>query len=454
MIFASNSNKFKYKPNPPQVLALGFVAMILIGSVLLSLSAAFTGGESLRYLDALFMAASAVCVTGLSVINPGTHLSTFGQIVLIVLVQIGGLGFMSMTTFAALVLRKRISFSERLILQEAINYSSNDGLIRLIRKVILYALAIEAAGAFMLALYLMNEMPLGQAVYFGVFHSISIFNNAGFDLFGVFPGRASSLIPYVDDPFVNIVSILLIFFGGIGFTVISELLTYPQTKKLSLNSKVVLYVSGLLIVVGTVVIFIMEFTNPLTLQPLSPTGKIFGALFQSVSSRSAGVNTLDPSTLRQSTQFFIILLMFIGAAPGSTGGGIKVTTFAVLVGAMVAMLRGRQDIVMFRSRIPEKTVYHAVTFTIIAFVVVVGAAMALSITERAPFLTILFEATSAFGTTGMSLGITPNLTPVGKILLIFLMFLGRLGPVTFAFALNGRKDKQPYRYPEGKITLG
>ena len=444
----------RFRPSPPQVMVFGFILIILIGAQLLSQPVSFTGDKSISYLDALFMSASATCVTGLTILNTGTHFSTFGQVVIIVLVQIGGLGFMTMATLFALLFRKRISFRERLVLQESMNYGSTEGIVRMIRKVLLYALVIELSGAVLLSSYFMQEMPVGQSLYFGIFHSISFFNNAGFDLFSQFPERAGSLIHYVEDPFVNIVSMLLIFFGGIGFIVISELLTYPKNRKLSLHSKVVLTVTGILTVIGAIVIFALEFSNPHTLQPLSPLGKFLGALFQSITARSAGLNTIDPSMLREVTQFFLILLMFIGAGPGSTGGGIRVTTFAILLGAIVTMIRGRDDVVLFRYRIAKQQIHHAIMFTMIAFSIICGASMILSITESGSFLAILFEATSAYCTVGMSGGLMSHLSEPGKIIIILLMFVGRIGPVTLAFALNTRSKKELYRYPEGKITIG
>ncbi|PZE20175.1 TrkH family potassium uptake protein [Paenibacillus xerothermodurans] len=439
---------------PPQVMALGFTIIIGIGTFLLSLPAAHADGTAASLLDALFMATSATCVTGLSVVNFGAHYSLFGQIVIILLVQIGGLGFMTMATLIALVFRRRISYKERLILQQAMNQSSTEGIIRLIRKVFLYALVIELAGATLFTLRWMFEMPFGQAVYFGIFHSISIFNNAGFDLFGGIPGRAGSLMHYTDDPFINLVSMALIILGGIGFIVISDLLTYRKNKKLTLHSKVVLAASGGLILLGGTVIFIFEFANPSTLQPLSMTGKVLASLFQSVTARSAGVVTLDTTMLRQATQFFIIVMMFIGAAPGSSGGGIKVTTFAILIGAMVAMVRGKEDIVLFRHRITKERIHKAITFSLLSFFLIVLATMLLSTTENFPFLGILFEVTSAYATAGMSMGLTPQLTTFGKTLIILMMFVGRLGPVTLAFSLTLRPGKELYRYPEGKITIG
>ncbi|GGN93810.1 TrkH family potassium uptake protein [Saccharibacillus kuerlensis] len=440
--------------NPPQVLAFGFLIMILTGSGLLSLPAASTSGQSMPYLDALFTAASATCVTGLSVLNPGVDLTKFGQLVVIGLVQIGGLGFMTVATLIALVFRRRITFRERLILQETMSQSSTEGIIRLIRKVLLYALVIESIGAILLSIRFAFEMPLGQAAYFGAFHSISIFNNAGFDLFGAIEGRAGSLIHYVDDPFVNLIAMPMIMLGGIGFIVIADLLDYRRKRKLSLHSKVVLWMSSILVVIGAIVIFIFEFTNPATLQPLDFSGKTFASVFQSISARSAGLVTIEVTDLRQATQFFIVILMFIGAAPGSAGGGIKVTTFAILIGAVLAMIRGKQDIVFFHYRIAQDRVYKAITFSLLSFLLILVAAMVLSATEDYSFLGILFETTSAYATAGASMGLTSQLTPFGQVVITALMFIGRLGPVTLAFTLTPRMDKEPFRYPEGKITIG
>lgn len=454
-MFSAIRNKLlRFRPTPPQVMTFGFILLILSGAQLLSRPISFIDGKSIPFIDALFMSASATCVTGLTVLSTGSEFSVFGQVVIILLVQIGGLGFMTMATLFALLFRKRISFRERLVLKESMNYASTEGIVRLVRKVLLYALVIELTGALLLSLYFMLEMPVSQAIYFGTFHSISFFNNAGFDLFGQFPDRASSLIHYVEDPFVNIVSMLLIFFGGIGFIVISEIITFPKNRKFSLHSKVVLSVTSILTVVGAIVILGLEFTNPDTLQPLSASGKILGSFFQSVTARSAGISTVDPYMLREVTQFFLIILMFIGAGPGSTGGGIRVTTFAILIGSMIAMIRGKEDVVLFRFRIAKQQIHQAIMFTMIAFAIICTATMILSITETGSFLAILFEATSAYCTVGMSSGLTEHLTDIGKFIMILLMFVGRLGPVTLAFALNNGSKKELYRFPEGKITIG
>lgn len=443
----------KFKPTPPQFLTLGFVVIILIGTILLASGPANTG-DSMSYVDALFMSTSAACVTGLTTVNVGTDLTHFGQAVLLLLVQIGGLGFTTMASLIAIVLRRRISFRERLILQEAMNQSTLEGIVPLIKKVIYYSLFIEGCGAVLFSARFLTEMPIGQAIYFGVFHSVSIFNNAGFDLFGIFPDRASSLMHYVGDPLINIVSVLLIILGGLGFIVISDLITYRINRKLTLHSKVVLITSAVLIGFGTLVIMLFEYTNSNTMGPLNFVHKLLSAMLQSVSSRSAGVSTLDTGSLRQSTQFMIILLMFVGAAPGSTGGGIKVTTLAVLVGAVYTMARGRQDVVLFRNRLDQDRIHKAITLTLLSFFLIVIATMVLTATESAPFLSILFEVTSAFATTGMSAGLSSNLTTFGKLFIVLLMFVGRLGPVTLAFALTNTPEKEKFRYPEGRITIG
>ncbi|MDF2815102.1 MAG: potassium uptake protein TrkH family [Paenibacillus sp.] len=445
-----NVKKKVYQLAPPQILALGFAFIILIGGFLLSLPISSTNGLGLNFVDALFTATSATCVTGLVVVDTGTYFSVFGQVVIMLLIQIGGLGFMTMATLFAILLKKRISLKERLILQEAMNQGSMEGIIRLIRKVLIYSITIEAIAAVLFSIRWSFEMSIGRAIYMGIFHSISFFNNAGFDLFGNY----RSLTMYVDDPIVNIVSISLIILGGLGFIVLSDLIDYRKSKKLTLHTKVVLSATSILIAVGTIVVFTFEYTNPMTLGKLNPMGQMWASLFQSVTPRTAGANSLDIGALRQATQFFIIILMFIGASPGSTGGGIKTTTFTTLIGAVIAMVRGKEDVVFFHYRLAKDRIYKALTLTIICLSLVVIVAMVLSTTEDHSFLMILFEVTSAFGTVGLSMGLTPDLTTIGKFLIMFTMFAGRLGPITLAYAVGPRVEKELYRHPEGKIIIG
>ncbi|MBY0012485.1 TrkH family potassium uptake protein [Paenibacillus typhae] len=444
-------SKFRFfKLSPPQILVGGFAAVILIGTLLLMLPFASASGHSLRFIDALFTATSATCVTGLVVVDTGTHFSLFGQIVILLLIQVGGLGFMTMATLFALLLKRKISLRDRLILQEAMNQSSMEGIVRLIRRVLVYSLVIETVGAVLLALRWAADMPLGRALYYGVFHAVSMFNNAGFDLFGEY----RSLTAYASDSVVNLVVMVLIVSGGIGFIVMADLIEYRKSRRLQLHSKVVLSMTGALILTGAVVIFVFEFTNTRTLGPLNFGGKIWTSFFQSVTPRTAGANTVDISGMRQATQFFIIILMFIGASPGSTGGGIKTTTFTLMIGAVVSMLRGREDIVLFRYRLAQERVFKALTITLLALLLIVSVSMVLSTTEGRPFLMILFETTSAFATVGLSMGLTPELSDAGKILLCLTMFAGRLGLLTLAYALGPKQGKPLYKYPEGKMIIG
>ena len=444
----------KIELTPPQILVIGFAAIILTGAVLLMLPVASANGMPLRFLDALFTATSATCVTGLVVVDTGTYFSTFGQIVIILLIQVGGLGFMTMSTLFAFMLKKRISLKERLILQEAMNQGSMEGIVRLIRKVIRYSLTIEFIAAVIFSIRWSIDLGPATGIYFGIFHAISFFNNAGFDLFGSVSGPFSSLTHYADDMIVNFVAMALIVFGGIGFVVISDLLEFKRNKRLSLHSKVVLSATGTLILVGAIVIFVFEFSNTKTVGSLSWYGKLLASFTQSVSPRTAGINTVDLASLRQATQFFIIILMFIGASPGSTGGGIKTTTFTTLIGAMIAMIRGKEDIVFFHHRLGKDRILKAITLTMIALFLVITVTMLLSTSEDHSLLVILFEVTSAFGTVGLSLGLTPDLTDFGKVLIVLTMFAGRLGPLTLAYALGPKTEKELYRYPEGKITIG
>ncbi|KPV60190.1 ATP synthase subunit J [Paenibacillus sp. A3] len=444
----------KIELTPPQILVIGFAAIILLGATLLSLPISSASGQPTLFIDALFTATSATCVTGLVVVDTGSHYSMFGQIVIISLIQVGGLGFMTMATLFAFVLRKRISLKERLILQEAMNQGSMEGIVRLIRRVLVYSLTIEFVAAVIFSIRWSFDLGIAKGIYFGIFHAISFFNNAGFDLFGSVVAPFTSLTTYADDWIVNIVSMSLIILGGIGFVVMSDVVDYKKHKRLSLHSKVVLSATGVLIVVGAIVIFIFEFTNQRTLGSLNWSGKILASFFQSVTPRTAGANSLDIGAMRQASQFFIIILMFIGASPGSTGGGIKTTTFTTLIGAMIAMIRGKEDIVLFHYRLGKDRILKAITLTMIALFLVIFVTMLLTTTESQSFLKLLFEVTSAFGTVGLTMGVTPELSFFGKIMISLTMFAGRLGPLTLAYALGPKAEKELYRYPEGKITIG
>ena len=441
----------KYFLDPPKILVVGFASIILIGAILLTLPAATTNGHGLSFLNALFTATSATCVTGLVVVDTGTTFTIFGQIVILSLIQVGGLGFMTFATFFALLLGKKISLKERILLQESLNNLSMEGIVRLARRIIIFTGVIEFIGALILTVRFSFDMPLRKAIYFGIFHSISNFNNAGFDLMGEF----HSLTGYVEDPTVTLTVCLLIILGGIGFIVMNELYEYRAIKRVSLHTKIVLLTSAILVIVGTIGIFLLEYSNHLTLKPLSLTGKILGSLFQSVTARTAGANTLSIGDLTQSSLLLIILLMFIGASPGSTGGGIKTTTFTTLIGAVWSQIRGKEDVIFYRQRIEYETIYKALTVTFSGLFLVMFMTLVLTISEKGhEFLAILFEVTSAFATVGLSMGLTPELSDIGKILIMLTMFAGRVGPLTIAFAVTMRRNPDPFRYPKGKIMIG
>lgn len=441
--------------NPSQLFVIGFGSIIFLGAFLLTLPIATYDGKGAYFVDALFTATSATCVTGLVVVDTGTTFTIFGQAVILGLIQVGGLGFMTFATLFTLMMRKKVSFRHRMLIQESLNQISLEGMVRLVKRIILFTLVFEGAGTLILGLYWTPTFGFAKAMYLGLFHSISNFNNAGFDIMGEYTGKFSSLTSFVGDPVVNLVMFILIIAGGIGFIVIAELVDLRKPRhRLSLHSKVVLSTSAFLIFFGAIAIFLVEFGNPKTLGSLDWSAKIFGSFFQSICARTDGSNTLPIGDLHQATQFLLIILMFIGASPGSTGGGIKTTTFITLLGAVWAMIRGHRDVVFFKQRVDEGKVYKALTITFAAACLVFGVTMLLTITEKADFLMVLFETTSAFGTVGLSMGLTPSLTMIGKIVLSLVMFAGRVGPLTVAVALTRNQKEEHFRYSEGKIVIG
>lgn len=441
--------------NPSQILVFGSALTILIGTVLLMMPVATENGESLPLVDALFTATSAVCVTGLAVRDTATTFSTFGEVVILVLIQVGGLGFMAFTTLIAILLGKRISVKERLILREAMNQLNLEGVVRLVLYVLIITAVIEGIGSFLLALRWIPEWGWEKGIYYSLFHAVSAFNNAGFDLFGD-ERKFGSLTLYVTDPVVNLVVMFLVLLGSLGFVVILELVQYRKTKRLSLHSKLVLAVTGMTVLLGTACFLLMEWMNPRTIGPLSVPGKVLAGLFQTAASRTSGFVTLDAASLQPPTQFLMIMLMFVGGAPNSTAGGIKITTFAVILLAVWAMIRGRDDVVVFRRRIPHQQVYKALTITVMSMALVMVLTIVLLVSENnhTHFLAVLYETNSAFAINGSTLGLTSHLTTTGKILLILTMFAGRLGTVTLVYAISRKVDKPLYRYPEERPLIG
>lgn len=440
-----------FKLTTSRIILLGFALPILLGTILLSLPISSSTGRSVGWLDALFTSTSAVCVTGLVVLDTGTAFSHFGQLIILLLIQIGGLGFMTFGVVIAVIMGKRIGLKERLLIQQSTNAITTQGVVRLSLRIFLIAFIFETLGAILLTLRWANELGIAKALYYGVFHSVSAFNNAGFSLW------SDSLSRYVGDPMVNIVISLLFIIGGIGFIVILDLWDKKRWKELSLHTKLVLLTSGFLCIAGFLVIFVIELFNPETFGTLSWNERIWAGYFQGVVPRTAGFNSIDIGAMLPASQFFMIFLMFIGASSGSTGGGIKTTTFAVLLLSVVSTIRGKRDVQLFHRRISQDIIFRSLAVMTISLGIVVGAAFLLTITEyphQRDFLSLLFETTSAFGTAGMSMGATPDLSPIGKYIIIGTMYIGRLGPLTIAFALSQKSVEQKYRYPEDKLLIG
>ncbi|MDI3547614.1 MAG: trk/ktr system potassium uptake protein [Halanaerobiales bacterium] len=433
---------------PAQILALGYFTVIIIGTILLMLPAATIDNSGLGFIAALFTATSATCVTGLIVVNTGTAFTFFGQLVIMVLIQIGGLGIMTMSTLIAFVIGKKITLKERLILQEDLNQFKISGLVRLVRSVLAFTLVIEGTGALILFLRLIRDYPFFKAIYFAVFHAVSAFNNAGFDLFG------NSLEGFTGDIVMNLVMMVLIILGGLGFAVLVQLYNTRDIKKVSLQTKIVLTITLILILFGFFSILGLEYTNEATLGKLPFGEKLLSSLFLSVTTRTAGFNTIPTGELHSSTLFLVIVLMFIGASPGSTGGGIKTTTFGVLLITVWSLVTGKEDIEIFKRQLEKEVVFKALSITMLALGLVVLVTIVLTVSEDMDFLPVFFETVSAFGTVGLSTGVTPNLSSFGRILLTITMFAGRVGPLTLALAFAERKYNGVYHYPKEKIMVG
>ncbi len=442
-------NPYRWHLSTYQILVLGFAGLILSGVALLMTPYASKSGGTLRFVDALFTATSAVCVTGLVVVDTGTYFSVFGQSVILLLIQIGGLGVMTVATLVAVLSGKKINLKERLLIQEATNQLDLAGVVRLTLYIIRATLLVELVGGTILALRWFQDFGL-KGIYFGYWHAVSAFCNAGFDLFGEY----RSITGYVGDLTVNGVIASLIVVGGIGFPVVADLWNCRQTRRFSLHTKVVLTTTVLLIVLGAGFIFVAEYGNAKTLSDLPPADKVMASLFQSVTARTAGYNTVDIGLLREGTLLAIIFLMFVGASPSSMGGGVKTSTAAILFISLVGSVTGKRDPLAFGRQIPQQTVYKAFTIVTISVMLISLVTLTLSFTEAAPIFSLLFEVTSAFGTVGLSTGITPKLSDAGKVLITLTMFAGRVGTLTLLMALALRPRKERLKYPEGKIVIG
>lgn len=476
-------NKTKAAPNtrlfninPTRLIVSSFAAVILVGAILLTLPIATVSGQSAGFLKALFTSTSSVCVTGLVVEDTATYWSAFGKWVIILLIQIGGLGIVTITSFFYSFLRRKATLKTLVIAQESTaSFSFNDVLI-LVRKIILITLTTEAIGAVILSWRFIKRYGVFTGIAKGCFQAVSAYCNAGFDLhgdtiasgmqaIGATDGKFSSLIAWNNDPVVILTTGFLIIFGGLGFLVWNEILMFRKTRKLSFHAKVVLAMTGMLLTVGTIAFLVTEWGNtqhPYSMGSLPVWQRPVAAFFQSITPRTAGFNTIDQTSLYDTSKFITVVLMFIGAAPGSTGGGIKITTFAVFVATIISDITGHDEIILSRHRISRETFTRALAVLGLGLMIVLSATMVLGYIEvqaleagKFSFLDLFFEATSAFATVGLTSAGTPGLHPASWMVLIPAMYLGRVGPAAFAISLAMRSaKKREIVHPEGRILVG
>jgi trk system potassium uptake protein len=433
------------KLSPPQVLIFVFVVLIFSGTGLLKLPLSTTDG--ITWVDALFTATSAMTVTGLVVIDTGQAFTLFGEIVIVSLIQLGGLGIMTFAVLIFMVLGRKIGMKHRLLVQQATNQTSIGGVVKLVKNILIFSLVVETIGFIILAARWVPEMGWQAGAYASFFHSISAFNNAGFSIW------SNSLMDYVGDPIVNIVISFLFIVGGIGFTVLNDLIRSKTFREMALHSKVMLTGTVVINLIAMFTFFILEYHNPQTLANLSLGDKLWGSYFQAVTTRTAGFNSVDISGIGIDTAFFMFVLMFIGAGSTSTGGGIKLTTAFVIIMAVITFLRGKSDPVIYGRTIRKHIVLKALAITMISIMIVYSTIFVLVLTENSTFIEIAFEVISAFGTVGLSMGITGDLSTTGRIAIIFIMFLGKLGPLTLAFSL-AQPDRTNIRYPDEDLFTG
>ena len=438
---------------PHRFLLLGFIFIIFTGAFLLSLPVASTSANSQSFIDALFVATSAISTTGLTVVDLGSFYSLFGQIVILVLVQIGGLGYMIFIVMIVLQLGGKLSLGGKLVLEESMSSPPYEEVSHFSKVIIFTTFLLELLGAAALSLYWMREFPVKHAIYLGIFHSVSAFCTAGFSLF------PDNLSAYRDSIVINVIIDILCIVGSVGFFVIYDVYHMVSRKKredetpkkLLVHTKLVLIMLPILIIVGALSISIAEWNTPL----LSFKDKFLTSTFQAISaSTTTGFNTLDTGTVKTLGLATMIMLMYIGASPGGTGGGVKTTTFGLLISSIISVISMKDELILFNRRISPRTKDKAFAICTIAVLLITLDVLILSVTEKASFMEIVFETVSAFGTVGLSTGITPALSFTGKIVLVVTMLIGRVGPLAIGFSIRGKCKVVPIKYPEGGILVG
>lgn len=451
----------RFKMTTTRIIVLGFLIGILIGSFLLWLPISSKEGETISYIDALFVATTSLCVTGLSPVVTADQWSYFGQGVILLLVQFGGLGVVTFTTTVLLLLGKRITLSERMLIQEAYNLDSISGVVKLTIRIIKGTLFVEACGAVLYSFVFIPEYGILEGIWKSIFHSVSAFCNAGLDTVG-----SSGFIVYQTNVMINIATMLLIIFGGIGFPVWWDVLRVGKGiiqkeiawrdvfRKTMLHTKIVLVVTATLIFGGAFLILLFEYNNTATIGNLSFGNKVMASIFESVTLRTAGFQTIPQEGLTEASSLLALLLMFIGGSPSGTAGGVKTVTMIILILSMMAAVRGDNEVTVFHRKITDNYVRRAVAVIVVSVIALLVVCMALSITEDVGFLDILFESMSAIATVGLTRGITSTLTVAGKLIIIFAMYLGRLGPITMALAFNAKRYEGKKTMAEGKVIIG
>lgn len=444
--------KFK-KLSSFQLIIFGFMAVILIGSFILMLPVSRNESGSSSFMDALFTATSAVCVTGLIVHDTATYWSEFGQFVIMALIQIGGIGVITVAISITIFSGKKIGLVQRSTMQEAISAPQVGGIVRLTGFILKGTLIIEAIGAAVMAPVFCRDFGIGKGLWYSIFHSVSAFCNAGFDLMGV-KEPLSSLTTYQSNPIVNLAIIFLIIIGGLGFLTWNDIKVNKfHIKKYRMQSKIIITVTAILILLPAIYFFFCEFSNE-KWEHLSVGDKILCSLFQAVTPRTAGFNTVDLNEFSQAGQAIIVILMLIGGSPGSTAGGMKTTTIAVLIVTMIAVFRRRESAQCFGRRFPPETIRNAATILMMYIILFLFGGIFISTVDGLPIQTAFFEAASAVGTVGLSLGVTSTLCGLSKIVLIILMYLGRVGGLTVIFAVSSRLNSNISKLPLDKITVG
>lgn len=438
--------------NATRIAALSFGGILLLGTLLLLLPGMSRSGESAGVLTSLFTATSATCVTGLALADTLTQWSLAGQVVILCMIQLGGLGFMTVYTLLLTVSRRAILLSQRLVLASTLGLRSTGGVVRLVRHALLGTAILEGTGAVLLSCCFVPEFGLARGVWYGVFHAVSAFCNAGFDLMGP---QGGSLALFADRPAVLAIHGALVVLGGLGFFVWEDLYRQRRWRKLSLYTRMVLGMTAVLILVGWLYFLLAEWSNPATLGPMAVGDKVMNALFQSVTLRTAGFASLPQGDLRESSQVMCLLFMFIGGSSGSTAGGVKTVTMLVLAAALWSGLRGRQAVLLWGRTIPARQVFNAFTLTLTVLVTVLLCSMGISLWEGGPFLPVLYEVTSAMGTVGLSTGLTGSLSAGSCLVIIALMYMGRVGILSFSLAFMIPKGGgEKVRYPTCDVMIG